>query len=89
MFEEAGVDVVYSGHAHDYERGELNGVLWIVTGGGGGSLDSQQQDIPHITVYEPVHHYVLVDVNGSSLVTRAIDLEGNVIDHVELTRDGS
>ena len=85
LLEEGGVDVVFTGHAHDYERGELNGVLWIVTGGGGGSLDSWQQDVPHITGYEPVHHFVLVDVDGPTLEVRAIDLEENVIDHVELT----
>lgn len=35
LFEKYGVDVVFNGHDHDYERGQVNGVYYIVTGGGG------------------------------------------------------
>ncbi|NLP09735.1 hypothetical protein GX408_04970, partial [bacterium] len=35
LFETYGVDMVFNGHTHDYERGFLNGVYYIITGGGG------------------------------------------------------
>lgn len=38
LFERYGVDMVFNGHDHDYERGYVNGVYYIVTGGGGAPL---------------------------------------------------
>jgi len=35
IFVEAGVDVVFNGHAHNYERIEVDGVTYLVLGGGG------------------------------------------------------
>lgn len=35
IFVEAGVDLVFNGHAHNYERIERDGVTYLVLGGGG------------------------------------------------------
>ncbi len=35
IFVEAGVDIVFNGHAHNYERIEKDGVTYLVLGGGG------------------------------------------------------
>ena len=35
IFVETGVKLVFSGHAHDYERIERDGVVYLVVGGGG------------------------------------------------------
>jgi UDP-2,3-diacylglucosamine pyrophosphatase LpxH len=36
LFEEFGVQMVFSGHSHNYERSvPINGVTYMVTGGGG------------------------------------------------------
>ncbi len=37
-FVELGVDLVFSGHAHNYERIERDGVTYLVVGGGGANL---------------------------------------------------
>ncbi|KAG2212794.1 hypothetical protein INT46_002122 [Mucor plumbeus] len=42
LFEEGGVDLVISGHQHNYERGERNGIHYAIIGGGGGDLDYDQ-----------------------------------------------
>lgn len=42
LFEQGGVDIVISGHQHNYERGERNGVHYAIIGGGGGDLDFDQ-----------------------------------------------
>lgn len=44
LFEKYGVDLVFNGHVHSYERLEKGGVTYIVTGGGGaptGTLQSR------------------------------------------------
>jgi len=35
IFVETGVDVVFNGHAHNYERIQVDGVTYLVVGGGG------------------------------------------------------
>lgn len=50
--EEYGVDLCFSGHMHAYQRGRLNGVNYVVTGGGS-YLDHGEPlttDWPHMTV---------------------------------------
>lgn len=42
LFEESGVDLVISGHQHNYERGERNGIHYAIIGGAGGDLDFDQ-----------------------------------------------
>jgi len=63
LFESHGVDIVFAGHTHDYERGlphppynpetaQGNQAVYIITGGGGSSLDDhkyrewEQIDVP-------------------------------------------
>lgn len=44
LFEEYDVDVVIGGHYHSYQRGERNGITYLVTGGGGSTLLVQNFD---------------------------------------------
>ena len=34
LAEQYGIDVIVSGHTHEYERGELNDVNYVITGQG-------------------------------------------------------
>ena len=85
LFERYGVDIVFSGHVHEYERGYYNGVYYIITGGGCcadwkgdrtpvGDWDFMKDHI----VWEC--HFVVVEIIGNRLNYRAINDEGNVID---------
>ncbi len=52
LAEKYGVDAVFSGHTHEYERGYKNGVYYCITGGGSW-LDHGEplvKDWPHMTV---------------------------------------
>jgi len=80
LMETYGVDVVFNGHTHGYERGELNGVYYIIAGGGGGGLDYFCQDWPHVAVSQYIHHYVTVDIDGASLTLEAHRTDGSVFD---------
>lgn len=80
LYEEYDVTAVISGHAHDYERGYKNGVLYFVTGGGGGYLDSWRQDWEYITVYMNIHQYMTIDVSPSRLFIACHDTTGLIVD---------
>ena len=84
--EAGGIDLIFNGHTHDYERGEQNGVTWIITGGGGGALDPWARDIPYLTQFVADWHFVQVDVAGVTATVRAVDIAGEVIDQLVLTR---
>jgi hypothetical protein len=79
IFEHFGVDIVFNGHDHDYERSVVNGITYIVTGGGGAPL----YDVGHSswTVYsEKTYHYCLLSVNAELLTLQAIKPDGTVFD---------
>lgn len=80
LFEKYNVDMVLNGHTHGYERGELNRVHYIITGGGGGGLDTYARDFNHIDVSLEKHHYSIININGRILNFKAVDINGNIID---------
>ncbi len=104
LLETHGVDILFAGHTHDYERGlphppfnaethEGNNTAYIITGGGGASLDNHkyyewgQIDIPdHPAVAdsdEPDegeyyrYHYIHVAVDGKKLSFEAREVLPN------------
>jgi 3',5'-cyclic AMP phosphodiesterase CpdA len=74
LFETYGVDAVFSGHDHMYERSTVNGVKYVVTGGGGAPLYSVPGDW-WTEESGSVLHYVVVDVEGprADVVVRRLD----------------
>jgi hypothetical protein len=83
VFEHFQVNIVFNGHDHDYERSIVNGVTYIVTGGGGAPL----YDVGHSpwTIYsEKTYHYCLLTVNSSTLTFEAKKPDGVVFDSFTL-----
>ena len=86
IFEQNGVDVVFNGHDHDYERTQpINGVLYVVSGGGGGPL---YPVIPQsFSAYaEATYHTVFVTIDGCTLTLQAIKPDGTVFDSTTLSK---
>lgn len=80
LFESYDVDMVLNGHTHSYERGELEHVHYLVSGGGGGHLDDYFVDHEHIAFSSKSHHFTRIDVAGEQLAIRAINENGDEID---------
>jgi 3',5'-cyclic AMP phosphodiesterase CpdA len=89
LFEEHGVQVVFAGHDHDYERTRvINGVTYIVTGGGGHSTRSVGRSA--FTAFsEDVLHFVYGEVKGDTLLLHAIDATGREFDSARIPREAS
>lgn len=79
LFERYGVAAVISGHDHTYERGTVNDVKYVVTGGGGAPLYEATGDW-WTQVTESVFHYVLVEVEGPRATFTARRTDGSILD---------
>jgi 3',5'-cyclic AMP phosphodiesterase CpdA len=84
IFVKYGVDLVFSGHDHVYERTvPIRGVTYVVSGGGGRRLyPAGYGELTASSV--SAHHVVLVRVRGRRLLLEAVEVDGKVVDRLEL-----
>lgn len=83
LFEKYHVDVVFTGHAHDYERTvPINGVTYVVTGGGGAFLTQPPTGGPFTAQAASAHHLVLGMMTADALTLQALDVSGAPFDSV-------
>ncbi len=80
LFEQYGVDVVFNGHHHDYQRSIVNGVTYIITGGGGAPIYAVTREEDHLVAYRNSYHVVLITVDGDELMGVGITPEGEAFD---------
>ncbi len=90
-----GVDVVFNGHNHYYERiypmralrrDDVRGVHYVITGGGGAPIYPARKEW-FTAAHESAHHYCIVDVDGPWLTLTAYGVDGHVIDQFGLCKD--
>ncbi len=83
LFVEYGVDVVFTGHDHHYERTTpQDGVVWIVSGAG--SKLTRVSGAEFTAHAESTLQFMLVHISGDVMDIRAITTDGTVIDQVTL-----
>ena len=101
MFESVGVDIVFSGHDHMYQRthplcgGEVvengEGVVYIVTGAGGAglydALPPERRPANLASLENTRHSFTYVQIDGHELRLQQIDSDGEVIDEWALTKN--
>jgi hypothetical protein len=96
LLEKHRVDIDFCGHIHSYERtwpiyqgkvDEAKGVRYITSGGGGGGLESAgpQRTWFAQRVYRG-HHVLLLAVHDKFLQLQAFDLEGRLIDQMDIRK---
>lgn len=85
---ENGVDIIFNGHSHCYERSEYHGIKCITTGGAGGYLYPQGEKHlhPNLEVYRAEHHYCLVNIENHKLTVKVKNLDGNEIDKISFNK---
>jgi predicted phosphodiesterase len=96
LFRKHGVDIVFSGHNHLYERSypinsaftqDDSAVTYVVSGGGGGTLyDFSPNNIWTASVSK-AHNFCVVNVDGASLDFKALDTDGQVLDKFTILKE--
>ena len=86
LFDKYHVDVVFTGHAHDYERTiPINGITYFVTGGGGAALTAV--GVSSFTAHsQSIYHLLVATITRNRLTLNATDANGTVFDSVTLTK---
>ena len=90
LYEKYGVDMVFNGHVHVYERtlpiksgkvDRLKGITYVTSGGGGGSLENFA---PNPTWFKAEirsdYHFCQISIIGKRLNLKAFDHEGRLFD---------
>ena len=83
LFIEHGVNVVFSGHEHFYQRLKpQHGVRYFVSGGAGKLRPGNIGPDPPITAkgYDRGHHFMVVEIAGDALFFQVIADDGGTVD---------
>ena len=80
LFEQAGVPMVVAGHDHNYQRVLFNGITYLVSGGGSSVLYDLTLQLPGSQLFAKRSHFVLLELEGSSIRITAIGEQGEVFD---------
>ena len=100
VFEAVGIDIVFAGHDHLYERmlplrtGQIaepgQGIVYIVTGAGGAALYAAKPPAErpaYVAALENQRHsFTFVQIDGHDLRLQQIDLNGELVDEWAMTK---
>jgi predicted phosphodiesterase len=81
-FVNGGIDIVFSGHEHLYNRSELQkGVLYFITGGAGSLREGDVRPSAVIAKgYDKDFHFMLIEIADDGFFWQAINRKGVTID---------
>jgi 3',5'-cyclic AMP phosphodiesterase CpdA len=90
LFVRHGVDVVFSGHEHIYQRSLLqNGIQYFISGGAGSLRMGDGVESREIArSFDKDFHFMLIEIDGDDLYFQAISRAGTTIDAGTLFQDG-
>ena len=96
LFDRYGVDVVFFGHIHSYERSwplragavdHRRGVTYLQVGGAGGGLERAAPTRSWFTAaLRSAHHYLTVALAGDRIEVSAFDQQGRRFDHLSIDK---
>ena len=88
LLQRSRVNLVLSGHDHNYQRFEVGSTTYLVTGGGGSelyALDGCPEDIPtRLAANDEQHHFLGIQASDEEMRVQAIDAEGTILDSFTL-----
>lgn len=88
IFLRYGVDMVFNGHEHNYQRNVVDSVTYLQTSGGG-AITRPPGEFEWTSYAEETRHVIVVSVNGDRLHAVAIRPDGSRFDPFTLYADQS
>lgn len=90
IVQNCNIDIVFSGHEHNYSRrkiGYKKEIYQVITGGSGEKLKSKFKDKKGV-IRAPIaeYHFVMVDVDSDGIKVSAISSEGKLLDKFKIDK---
>jgi len=73
LFKKQGITTIFTGHEHYYNRKTVDGLVQVITGGGGAPLYADDAD-------GGFHHFVVMTVDGDRVRGEVVDMHGRTRD---------
>ena len=86
LFSTSSVPLVLSGHDHNYQRIEVDGITYLVSGGGSTVLYGMQEPAEGHRFFQRVSHYVVLDIGPENIDIQAFSWEGELLDGTVIGR---
>jgi predicted MPP superfamily phosphohydrolase len=95
LLEKYGVDMVFQGHDHDYERtkpmkdglvDDRKGIIYVTLGGGGSPLYFQRNNDDWSEKFLPVYHFAHIEIKDSNFKMTVYDKDAKIIDTLEMQK---
>lgn len=86
LFRNAGIDIIFSGHDHAYERGEVRGLKYVVSGGGGAPLYDSNAKHSYQQTFESSYHFTSVTASPTEFVLTAIRVDGSTLERCKFSK---
>lgn len=83
---------VFTGHVHAYERLDHEGMLVLITGGGGAGVETDENCgniVAESRAFAPIYHHSAVDVGCEETVVRIVDVDGSEYERMIVDRKGA
>jgi 3',5'-cyclic AMP phosphodiesterase CpdA len=78
------VDLILSGHDHIYERGDADGLPYVVTGGAGAPPYEEKERIKYSRAFDSARNFVEVTASPAALQLKAFRIDGTTIEQCGL-----
>jgi acid phosphatase type 7 len=88
MWKAHRIDIVLSGHDHIYERGESDGIKYVVSGGGGAPLYRVTGPNTNTRLAESTYHFVEAKLDGTKMSMVAKRIDGSLIERCAFAKNG-
>lgn len=90
IVQDCNIDIVFSGHEHNYSRRKIGfkkGIYQVIAGGSGEKLKDKFKDKTGVII-APIakYHFVIVDVDSDSIKVSAISSEGKLLDMFKIDK---
>ena len=80
LLREYEVDLIFAGHDHGYERGDRDGLKYVVAGGGGAPLYPVNRRHEGQLAFQSVHHFCVVDVSADRVEVTVLLKDGSTLE---------
>jgi tartrate-resistant acid phosphatase type 5 len=85
-YAEWGVDLVLAGHDHGYERLQIDGITYVVSGLGGASIYSYGEGVPGSVVrYAKQYGATLLEADSQELRLSFFNVDGQLVDTASIS----